>query len=61
MSLDPLWTLAWNHGMTRRVLRVFWRVLDRHQRKRAKDRGFVNAQTGGVTVIQRAGGALPRK
>ncbi|MCK9462554.1 MAG: transposase, partial [Proteobacteria bacterium] len=50
--------LAWNHDLTRKVLRVFWRVLDRYQRKRATERGLANARTGAVTVIQRAGGAL---
>jgi ribosomal protein S27E len=50
--------LAWNHDLARKVLRVFWRVLDRYQRKRAKERGYENARTGAVTVIQRAGGAL---
>jgi len=50
--------LAWNHALSLKVLRIFWRALDRYQRKRAKKRGLVNAKTGGVTVIQRAGGAL---
>jgi hypothetical protein len=50
--------LAWNHDLTRKVLRVFWRALDRYQRKKAKERGYENARTGAVTVIQRAGGAL---
>ncbi|MCK9463965.1 MAG: transposase, partial [Proteobacteria bacterium] len=50
--------LAWDHELSLKVLRIFWRALDRYQRKRAKDRGYVNARTGAVTVIQRAGGAL---
>jgi hypothetical protein len=52
--------LAWNHDLTRKVLRIFWRALDRHQRKRATERGYENACTGAVTVIQRAGGAETR-
>ncbi|MCK9459116.1 MAG: transposase [Proteobacteria bacterium] len=50
--------LAWDHELSLKVLRIFWRALDRYQRKRAKERGLVNARTGAVTVIQRAGGAL---
>jgi ribosomal protein S27E len=50
--------LAWNHDLARKVLRIFWRALERYQRKRAKERGLVNSRTGAVTVIQRAGGAL---
>jgi len=52
--------LAWDHDLSRKVLRVFWRALDRYQRRRAKERGHPNAQTGAVTVIQRAGGATAR-
>ena len=50
--------LAWDHALSLKVLRIFWRALDRYQRKRAKDRGLANAQTGAVTMIQRAAGAL---
>jgi ribosomal protein S27E len=50
--------LAWDHRLTRKVLEIFWRALDRYQRRRAKKRGHPNARTGAVTVIQRAGGAL---
>jgi hypothetical protein len=52
--------LAWDHALSLKVLRIFWRALDRYQQKRAKERGLVNPQTGGVTVIQRAGGATTR-
>jgi hypothetical protein len=50
--------MAWDHGLTRAVLGVFWRALERYNRKRAKERGIPGARSGAVTVIQRAGGAL---
>ena len=52
--------LAWDHELSLKVLRIFWRALDRYHRKRAKERGLVNPRTGAVTVIQRAGGAETR-
>lgn len=50
--------LAYDHALSRKVLRIFWRELERYQRRRARERGYADARTGGVTVIQRAGGAL---
>jgi hypothetical protein len=41
-----------------KVLRIFWRAVERFQKRRDKERGLPGAKTGGVTVIQRAGGAL---
>ena len=50
--------LAWDHALSLKVLRIFWRTVERFQKRRAKERGLPGAKTGGVTVIQRAGGAL---
>jgi len=50
--------LAWNHDLTRAVLDVFWREVERRYRRRALEKGHKNPKAGGVTVIQRAGGAI---
>src|SRR5215813_6961327 len=47
--------LAWNHGLSRAVLRVYTRVL---LGLYARARGVRGGRTGSVTVLQRAGGAL---
>jgi putative transposase len=50
--------LAWNHGLSRAVLRVYTRVLLDVYRRGARARGIEGGQTGMVTTLQRAGGAL---
>ena len=50
--------LAWDHGLCRAVLRVYTRALREAYRRGARARGIDDGQTGTVTVIQRAGGAL---
>jgi hypothetical protein len=50
--------LAWNHGLSRAVLRVYTRVLLDVYRRGARARGIEGGQTGMVTALQRAGGAL---
>jgi hypothetical protein len=50
--------LAWNHGLSRAVLRVYTRVLLDVYRRGARARGVDGGQTGMVTALQRAGGAL---
>ena len=50
--------LAWNHGLTRAVLRVYTRALRDIYRRGARTRGIAGVQTGMVTALQRAGGAL---
>jgi len=45
--------LAWNHGLSRAVLRVYTRVL-----LDVYARGVPGGRTGSVTVMQRAGGGL---
>lgn len=50
--------MAWDHGLTRKVLRCYFKELDRFYRKRARNKGVRKAKTGAVTIIQRAGGAL---
>jgi len=50
--------MAWDHELTRKVLRCFFRELERFYKKRARKLGVTNAKTGAATVIQRAGGAL---
>jgi hypothetical protein len=50
--------MAWNHGLSRAVLRVYTRVLlDVHARG-ARERGIEGVQTGMVTALQRAGSGL---
>src|ERR1700687_4589058 len=50
--------MAWNHGLSRAVLRVFTRVLLEVYARGARARGIEGGQTGIVTALQRAGGAL---
>src|SRR5215510_2244405 len=50
--------LAWNHGLSRAVLRVYTRVLLGLYARGARARGVRGGRTGSVTVLQRAGGAL---
>jgi hypothetical protein len=50
--------LAWNHGLSRAVLRVYTRVLLDVYARGARERGIDGGQTGMVTALQRAGGAL---
>ena len=50
--------LAWNHGLSRAVLRVYTRVLLGVYARGARARGVPGGRTGSVTVLQRAGGAL---
>jgi hypothetical protein len=50
--------LAWNHGLSRAVLRVYTRALGDIYRRGARARGIGGGQTGMVTALQRAGGAL---
>ena len=49
--------MVWNHGLSRAVLRVYTRVLLDEYRRGARARG-IGGQTGMVTALQRAGGAL---
>jgi hypothetical protein len=46
--------MAWNHGLSRAVLRVYTRVLLDVYRRGARARG-IGGQTGMVTALQRAG------
>ena len=50
--------MAWNHGLSRAVLRVYTRVLLGVYARGARARGIDGGQTGMVTALQRAGGAL---
>ncbi len=50
--------MAWDHELELKVLRIFWRCVEKHYRKKAKVQGLSSARTGGVTSIQRAGGAF---
>ena len=50
--------MAWNHGLSRAVLRVYARVLGDVYARGARVRGIDGGQTGMVTALQRAGGAL---
>ncbi|HEY1338833.1 MAG TPA: transposase [Bryobacteraceae bacterium] len=50
--------MAWNHGLSRAVLRVYTQVLGDVYRQGARARGIEGGQTGMVTALQRAGGAL---
>jgi hypothetical protein len=49
------YAMAWNHKLTRRVLRCFYLELDKFYRKRARKKGIRRAKTGAVTIVQRAG------
>ncbi len=50
--------MAWNHGLSRAVLGVYTRVLGDVYTRGARERGIAGGQTGMVTALQRAGGAL---
>ena len=50
--------MAWNHGLSRAVLRVYTRALRDVYRRGARARGMDGGQTGMATALQRAGGAL---
>jgi Transposase zinc-binding domain/Putative transposase len=50
--------MAWNYGLSRAVLRVYTRALGDVYRRGARARGIDGGQTGMVTALQRAGGAL---
>jgi len=50
--------MAWNHGLSRAVLREYTRALRDVYRRDARTRGIDGGQTGMVTAVQRAGGAL---
>ena len=50
--------MAWNHGLSRAVLRVYTRVLLDVYARGARARGIAGGRTGMVTALQRAGGAL---
>ena len=47
--------MAWNHGLSRAVLRVYTRARRDVYRGDARTRGIVGGQTGRVTAVQRAG------
>ncbi|MBI1726531.1 MAG: transposase zinc-binding domain-containing protein, partial [Candidatus Rokubacteria bacterium] len=50
--------MAWNHGLSRAVLRVYTRVLLDVYARDARARGVPGGRTGSVTVMQRAGSGL---
>ena len=50
--------MAWNHGLSRAVLGVYTRALGDVYARGARARGIEGGQTGMVTALQRAGGAL---
>jgi Putative transposase len=50
--------MAWNHGLSRAVLRVYTRVLLDLYARGARERGIAGGQTGMVTALQRAGSGL---
>jgi len=50
--------VAWNHDLCRAVLGVYVRALLAFQRRRVRQCGFRDGQSGCVTVIQRFGGGL---
>jgi len=50
--------MAWNHGLSRAVLRVYTRVLLDVYTRGARARGVPGGRTGSVTVVQRAGSGL---
>ena len=58
LPFDLRYMMAWDHRLTRRILRAFSRELEKYYRKKAKKRGVARGRGGAVTVIQRAGGAL---
>src|SRR6185295_790348 len=50
--------MAWHHGLSRAVLRVYTRVLLDVYARSARERGIEGGQTGMVTALQRAGSGL---
>ena len=50
--------MAWNHGLSRAVLRVYTRVLLDVYARGARAHGVPGGRTGSVTVMQRAGSGL---
>jgi len=58
LPFDLRYQMAWDHRLTRRILRVFARELRRFYRRKAREKGIKGGHFGAVTVIQRAGGAL---
>jgi hypothetical protein len=50
--------MAWNHGLSRAVLGVYTRALGDAYARGARACGIEGGQTGMVTALQRAGGAL---
>ena len=50
--------MAWNHGLSRAVLRVYTRVLLDAYARGASARGVPGGRTDSVTVMQRAGSGL---
>jgi hypothetical protein len=50
--------MAWNHGLSRAVLRVYTRVLLDVYARGARECGVPGGRTGSVTVMQRAGSGL---
>jgi hypothetical protein len=50
--------MAWNHGLSRAVLRVYTRVLLDVYARGAREYGVPGGRTGSVTVMQRAGSGL---
>jgi hypothetical protein len=53
--------MAWNHGLSRAVLRVYTRVLLDMYARGARERGIAGGQTGMVTALQRAGSGVERE
>ena len=50
--------MAWNHGLSRAVLRAYTRALGDVYARGARERGITGGRTGMVTALQRACGAL---
>ena len=50
--------MAWNHALSRAVLRVYTRVLLDVYARGARECGVPGGRTGSVTVMQRAGSGL---
>ena len=50
--------LAWRHDLCRRVARILHAAIERHLRTWARAHGVGHAQGGGVSVLQRFGGAV---
>ena len=53
--------MAWHHGLSRAVLRVYTRVLLDVYARGARARGIEGGQTGMVTALQRAGRGSERE